>query len=788
MKAIIMAGGEGTRLRPLTGTIPKPLAKLCGRPTVEYILDLLIKHGFTEAVFTLRYKGEMLERLFESEYYMERASNKGIDLRFSYEDEPLGTAGCVKKAALGMGYTDDFLVISGDALCDFNLSAVYKFHKGSNAQATIITKQVDDPREYGLVITENESPASRITGFSEKPSYLNCVSDYANSGVYFLNPVILELIPDGKMWDFARDVFPKMLKEKRPMFSYAESGYWCDIGDIDSYASCQRDILTGKVKCNINAERISNGIYSNSPIPADMNLSFTPPCYIGKDVQLGKNSVIESSVLGDNVTLGANCRITDSIILDGVITASEVACEGSVICEKVKIKANVQLAGDSVVGQSTIIGENSRVESGVRIWQNKVVPPNSVITADYKHSGKSKIEISERGIIGDTNIDVTPDFAAKTGCALSGLHPNNILVACEENDASVSLKNALISGISSTGCYSSDCGYATLPMLIHLSRLMLADLIVHIKANQKTEIVILNRHGLALTRQQERSLEGGLNRSEYRNAPWDGFGAVGDIKCADRLYISTLEHISGFKSDYDIILNCGNQSLLHLLTPVFERVSNRNGEQLIITLNNAGTKAEFRIGKGAVISHDNLILLACTDIFKGGFDVALPADFAGAADDLAESFGRRVHRFFSCSNDDGDKHAREMAESEAFLWDGAYLSLFVLGWVSRERISLADADGALPQFNRENRVVVINCPPQRILTKICKGKSGFSGFCEGIMQERNNSRVLIRSNKKGDALFLMAESASSETAKSLCDDVEALVKQLIAEPAATLDK
>ena len=316
-------------------------------------------------------------------------------------------------------------------------------------------------------------------------------------------------------------------------------------------------------------------------------------------------------------------------------------------------------------------------------------------------------------------------------------------------------------------------------MLIHLSKMMLSDLLVHIRAGQKTDIVILNRHGLALTRQQERALEGGLNRSEYRNAPWDGFGAVSDIKCTDKLYISMLNHISAFKSEYDIILNCNNHSLLKLLTPIFERISNRNGEQLIITLNNAGTKTEFRIGKGSVISHDNLILLACTDILKGGYDVALPADFAGAADDLAESFGRRVHRFFSCSNDDTDKQAREIAESEAFLWDGAYLALFVLGWITREKISLTDADSALPRFNRENRVVIINCPPQRILGQICKGKSGFSGFCEGIVRDSNNNRVLIRSNKKGDALFLMAESASVETAKSLCDDVEAMVKSLI---------
>jgi mannose-1-phosphate guanylyltransferase/phosphomannomutase len=770
-----MAGGEGTRLRPLTGSVPKPLAKLCGRPAVEYILDLLIRHGCTKAVFTLRYKGEMIERLYENGFYMaDSPPHKGIDLRFSYEDEPLGTAGCVKKAAAS--FTDDFLVISGDALCDFNLEAALRFHKDSGAEATVITKQVSDPREYGLVITDGESGV--ITGFSEKPSYLNCVSDYANTGVYILNPSVLELIPDGKMWDFARDVFPKMLKENRSLMAYAESGYWCDIGDIDTYVSCQRDILAGKVDCTINAKKISDGVYANSAIPSDVVIK--APAYIGRNVQLGKNCVVSGTVLSDNVTLGNNCRVSDSVILDGVITAQELISEGAVICENVKIKSNVRLSDGAVIGESTVINENASVESDVRVWQNKTIPANTAVCNDFKFGSKSRIEITERGITGDTNIDITPDFAARAGCALSGLHPNNILVACEENNASVSLKNALIAGISSTGVAASNCGFATLPMLIHLSKLMLADLIVHVRASSKTEIVILNRHGLALTRQQERSLEGGLNRAEYRNAPGDSFGAVADIKCADELYVAMLKSMSGFKSGSNIILNCGNERLLALLKPVFERISNPNGEQLIITLNNAGTKAEFRLGKDFLINHDNLILLACLDIFMGGCDVALPADFPSAADVLAERHERRVHRFFSCSNDDSDKEARITAESETFLRDGAYLALFVIGWITRDGASLIETARSLPEFSRENRVVVITCPPQRILGKLCKGQTGCG---EGIVLDNEGwssaGRVLLRSNKKGNALFLMAESVSSETAKSLCDDVEAEVKRLM---------
>ena len=147
MKAVIMAGGEGSRLRPMTCTLPKPMVKLCGRPVSEYILDLLSKHGCTDAIFTLRYHGSQIENHFDSRRY------KGINLDFSYEDEPLGTAGCVKKAAELGGFEDNFIVISGDAMCDFDLSAALSHHIKSGADATIITTQVDDPREYGCAGT-----------------------------------------------------------------------------------------------------------------------------------------------------------------------------------------------------------------------------------------------------------------------------------------------------------------------------------------------------------------------------------------------------------------------------------------------------------------------------------------------------------------------------------------------------------------------------------------------------------------------------------------------------------
>lgn len=226
MKAVIMAGGEGTRLRPLTCNMPKPLAPLCGKPVAFYILELLKKHGFTEAVFTLRYQGEKLEESFDGSSY------RGTELSFQYEKTPLGTAGSVKSAA----GDEEVLVISGDAMCDFDLTAAVDFHRRKNSPATIIVKKVSDPREYGLVQTDEEG---RITGFLEKPSYEGCVTDLANTGVYILSKEVMEGISRDRPLDFAKDVFPKLLRENVPLCAYKETGYWCDIGDFAGYLSCR---------------------------------------------------------------------------------------------------------------------------------------------------------------------------------------------------------------------------------------------------------------------------------------------------------------------------------------------------------------------------------------------------------------------------------------------------------------------------------------------------------------------------------------------------------------------
>ncbi|MCL1903779.1 MAG: sugar phosphate nucleotidyltransferase [Oscillospiraceae bacterium] len=769
MKAIIMAGGQGTRLRPLTCSVPKPLSLLCGRPVVNYILDLLDEHGFDEAIFTLGYKAEQIEQLFENGRY------KGIRLRFSHEDSPLGTAGCVKKAfkMFNSASPDDFLVISGDALCDFNLTAAIRRHKETNAQATIITKRVDDPREYGLVLTE-KSRDGRITGFSEKPSYLSCIDDCANTGVYVLSPAVMELIPDNAPCDFARDVFAKMLNDNRPMHAHEERGYWCDIGDFSTYMQSQFDIISGKVRCHIDKARI----HGNS--------------YIGQNVDMGTGTRIDSCVIGDNVSIGSNVKLINSVVLDSAFISDGATVNGAIICRGARLLHSSSAYEGSVIGEGCIIGREAIVSGGVKVWNDKSVPPGANITRDVKYGNRAaSAELSDSGIVGETNADITPELCSRLGAALAvtstGVNSRRIAVSSDEDNASVAMKHAILAGASGAGADVFDIGTAPLPQLIYAAGLLNCGILAQVSCGLLTEIEILGSGGLYLTRQEERRLEAAVARSEYKNADRNGFGKIHSLFDGDggfgfeRFYTSMLYRYTGFKSRYRVKLNSDNVHLSQSLSPVFESIHRDNSsgdEVIVVTLTDGGAKAEMYTEGNVKVGYEQLLLLAAAAVMKNGNDVALPNDFAAAADFLAASYGRQIHRYFLCSNDSRDEYARELAARQPFLRDGAVLALTVLRELSTSGMSISAAVKAIPQFASVRREVAINCPPQRIISRLCETGCGKG---EGVLIGDSRENVLIRSAKRGNSLFLFAESLSSETAAQLCDNAEDLIKNMMKE-------
>lgn len=237
MKAVIMAGGKGTRLRPLTNEIPKPLVPLCGKPVMEYAIDLARNHGVTDIAVTVQYLPEKIISYFGEGYPW------GVRLNYYYEEEPLGTAGSVKNAEQFLSET--FIVLSGDGLTDLDLSGAIRFHKSRRSIATLVLTEVEDPTGFGIVVTNQKG---RITRFLEKPKNEEIFTNTINTGIYIFEPEIFKYIPQGTFYDFGKNVFPKLLMERAPFFGYRTSGYWSDIGTLEQYYKTNQDILERKVQ------------------------------------------------------------------------------------------------------------------------------------------------------------------------------------------------------------------------------------------------------------------------------------------------------------------------------------------------------------------------------------------------------------------------------------------------------------------------------------------------------------------------------------------------------------
>jgi mannose-1-phosphate guanylyltransferase/phosphomannomutase len=270
VKAVIMAGGEGTRLRPLTANQPKPMLPVGNRPIMEHIVTHIRDHGFKDIVVTVQFLASQVRNYFGD------GADMGVDLAYATEPTPLGTAGSVRNAAEMLGET--FVVISGDALTDIDLDEVVGFHRRRGALATVVLKRMPNPLEFGIVIAGDDG---RIERFLEKPHWGQVFSDTINTGIYVLEPEVFEHIPEGQPADFAGDVFPKLLDQGAPLFGFVADGYWEDVGSLEAYQRAHQDILDGKVRVDVRGFQVRPGVWLGEGAELDPDAVLTAPVLIG---------------------------------------------------------------------------------------------------------------------------------------------------------------------------------------------------------------------------------------------------------------------------------------------------------------------------------------------------------------------------------------------------------------------------------------------------------------------------------------------------------------------------
>ncbi len=350
MDAVVLVGGEGTRLRPLTYDIPKQMLPVVERPMIAHVLDWLAGHGVDRAVLSLGYRPDAFLTAFPDD----RVS--GVVLAYAVEPEPLDTAGAVRFAAESAGIDDTFLVLNGDVLTDIDASALVRFHRSRGASASIALTPVSDPSAYGVVPIDADG---RVTAFIEKPPLAQAPTNLINAGIYVLETAVLDRIPAGRRVSIERETFPELVAA-HGLYALASDSYWLDTGTIPQYLQAQLDILAGRRASIVPpAPEIRSGVWVGAD--AEVSGKLGPHSFVGQGASIGGGAVVEDSVIGARSRVGA-----DVVVRRSVVMAEAVVGAGAIV-------------EDSVVGLRALVGEGARVTSATIIGVGADVPPRAVL-------------------------------------------------------------------------------------------------------------------------------------------------------------------------------------------------------------------------------------------------------------------------------------------------------------------------------------------------------------------------------------------------------------------------
>jgi mannose-1-phosphate guanylyltransferase/phosphomannomutase len=524
MRAVLMAGGSGTRLRPLTCDLPKPMVPILNRPIAEHIINLLKRHHITEVVATLHYLPDVLRDYFQD------GSDFGVQMTYAVEeDQPLGTAGCVKNIAELLDET--FLVISGDSITDFDLTAAIEFHKQKKSKATLILTRVPNPIEFGVVITDEQH---RIRRFLEKPSTSEIFSDTVNTGTYILEPEVLEYLPSNIECDFSKDLFPLLLDKDEPMYGYVADGYWCDVGHLDAYREAQYDGLEHKVKLDFAYKEMSPDLWVGQNTYIDPTAQIEAPAVIGDNCRIGARVQIEAgTVIGDNVTIGADANLKRPIVWNGAIIGDEAHLSACVISRGTRVDRRAHVLEAAVVGSLSSVGEEAQISPGVRVWPSKKIDSGAILNINLIWGNTAQRNLfGQRGVQGLANIDITPEFAVKLGAAYgSTLKPGSkVTVSRDQRNISRMVTRSLIAGLMSVGIDIQNLDATAIPIARTVIPTMSVAGGIHVRVHPDRPDYILiefmDAKGINISKSKEKKIEGAYFKEDMRRSQIHEIGDV----------------------------------------------------------------------------------------------------------------------------------------------------------------------------------------------------------------------------------------------------------------------
>ncbi len=524
MKAVIMAGGLGTRLRPLTCDIPKPMVPVMNRPLLEHTISLLKNHGCYDIIILLYYLSHKISDHFGD------GSKFGVDITYMDAQEDFGTSGAVRQAAPLL--SEPFFVLSGDAVTNIDLTNLRDYHAEKRGLATIALSSVPNPSPFGIALTDS---TGRIGRFLEKPSWGQVFSDKVNMGIYVFQPEIIEHIPEKGGSLFARDIFPDLLRQNVPMYGFIDDCYWQDIGDLMTYQQVHWDALNGKL--NLEHAGKSEKAFSNviigdgSQVAPEAELE---NCIIGQDCKISRHVSLKNVILWDKVQIGQGCDLSACVVGNGVAVG-----DGSVIEEQAFISDRVQ------------VGSGSHINANIKIWPDKTIETGSVVNSSLVWADRWRRDIfTDSRVTGIANFEMTPEFSAKLGAAYGGWlgKGSRVLLSRDTCHGARMIYRALITGLMSAGIEVSTLQVMPTPIVRYIMRTAPEKGALHIRRSSSDpkllDIHFFDNYGRDYTQAAAKAIERIFFREDFPRVGIDDIGRIAyPVRAVDSYVQHFIEHV-----------------------------------------------------------------------------------------------------------------------------------------------------------------------------------------------------------------------------------------------------
>lgn len=771
MKAIIMAGGEGTRLRPLTCDCPKPMMRLMDRPIMDYSLELLSRHGVNEAAVTLGYLPERIRDWFGDERH-------GVRLKYYTERQPLGTAGGVKQAADFLSET--FCVLSGDGVTDCDLSAALKFHREKGARATMVLKRMPDPTAYGLVITELDG---RVSRFLEKPAWGEVVSDAVNTGIYILEPEILSLIPEGA-YDFGKQLFPRLAAEGI-LYGWITDSYWCDVGDISAYLGMCRDALDGRIALDslkIDGAVIAPGAH------VSQEAELHPPCYIGPGARVERGAVVGAhSIVGTGVRIGEFASLKRSVVWHGAQIMEGAQLRGCAVGRDATLNPCARVYENCALGTGAVIGADAEVAPGVCVWPGKAVAEATLLDSNLVWGGISVSCFRD----GRLPVQLPSDALRCAQACAAALKPRELLLGRAPSAIASAVWHSCAAGLMAQGVRVLDAGVCTEPQLRYAMELVGADCALMALDDG---VLPLEKGGVRISHDSQRSVCALMSRQDYPRPFTADAQPVVYSGRSEQAYIAMLA--AAFCADPSLSPPVAVHSENPLLLTLAEQAFCRAGlsarfeweaelmelfpGEVGVWLAPDGMSARFSHADGMLTAPQNELMQAWTALERGESILMLGDRATRSIADVAGRYGAEVRRVGS-SRPALEKALAGFPNQLRLATDGVYFALCAISALTENALTLSGWVSTMPRVHRiEKRVHIDDSLRGRALRRLTEN-SPRADVSSGLTIDRDGAFAWIAPDGDRPECAIVTEAWDIEAARELCDFCEFQLKKAAEE-------